>query len=812
MRIPFRGKSDRRDQTSGDHEESRRLNGTQETPSTGSASSLGRRLTDTRSADRLLAPDSQSLSLIDETNIHNNNQIDDNYESRSHLSDSNRKRKQERDSYNDSKFTSLKPRLARAETMDDEQQYSEKQSVQLKETQQQSTSCTAIICRTTRQPSILIPLIILSCMAAIYCIPFVEIEPRIPKRLPNIPFNYQDGPLRASNANLFKAERLFVNQVHGPESIALDSFGNMYMAIEGGFILYAHLNSSSPMNRAYINNRTLPNAPSEDSFLSSDVRAARQQFMGDRVPLSRSGSRRPELIKIAELNPIKQVPYEQRRREGVSGNSESAWRRECQVDEKIYGKHLWLNEVIDNGNGPSNQNGRFTSKVQLSRCSKPLGIRLSPDENHLYVIDTLNGLYKIHLKHGERQNTNQRLVTKLIDFKSPRAHLLPVTFFDLAAGQMVPNSGPIKRQALDLEPPAMRVPAFMNISLKAVDDLVIDYGAGSKGSDVIYLSVGSQNWNAVSFFYDLIEGRPSGAILRYDTGSNHLTILSPNQVSHVRTAAISPIGYSENSWFSWMEDNTLPIETPIALDHTTSPPTNPQGSNQVDLNKINYNHLGAPRLDEDDVFDDRALHFPNGLELTDDRQALLISDTANKRIIKHFIKGPRKGTSDLWAWTPNFPDNIRRGHDKREETYWVAGCGQDTTGKIDILAWLNSWPRLRKFMLKNVYLFGWIVEASADIFKSNSMRDFGYSIRMGHSLCQKLCPGMMILQYNSNGDLMRSIHSEEFPNDLAYYSQANEVIDEKNQQHYLYLSSPQYDYVTKLILPNGSPTDTQNER
>lgn len=665
-------------------------------------------------------------------------------------------------------------------------------------------------------------------MAAIYCIPYVEINPQIPKRLPDIPFNFRDGPLKPSNAELFKAEHLFNDQIHGAESIALDSLGNMYLAIEGGFVLYAHLNASSPPNRAYFTNRTSsssssssnansnsnPNYPQDLSStdLSGSQSARLQQLGPHLVALGRAGSRAPDLIKIAELNPIKQVPYEQRKREGFSAGSESGWRRECQLDERNYGKNLW------SPNDPDENPQKYASKVRLSRCSKPLGIRLSPDESYLYVIDTLSGLYRIHLRSSERQHSTQRLVNKLIDFKSNRNQLLPVTFFDLAAGQGS-HLGPSKRQAtaLELEPPSLRVPAYLNISLRAVDDLVVDYKAGSQGGDVIYMSVGSQNWHAVSFFYDLLEGRPSGAILRYDTGTNQLTVLSPNQIAHVRTSTLKTKP-DESSWFSWddtIEDNSLisNADQQQQQQATSNEQPNlmlgPNDNNQLKhtIEPV-YLRIGAPRLDENDIFDDRSLHFPNGLEMTDDKQALLIADTANKRIIKHFIRGPRKGTSDLWVWTPNYPDNIRRGYEKGRETYWVAGCGHDTTDKIDLMAWLHSWPRLRKFILKNVYLFGWIVESmGADLFGSNRMRDFGYSIRMGHSLCQSLCSGMMILQYNSNGDLIKSIHSEEFPNDLAYYSQANEVIDSNTQQHYLYLSSPQYNYVTKLMLPNESARD-----
>lgn len=561
---------------------------------------------------------------------------------------------------------------------------------------------------------LLLVLLVIFFVAAIYCLPFIQIETHIPQELPYVPFNFRDGPLTSSSASQFKAEKLFQNQVYGPESVAIDSNGNMYMAIEGGFILQAFINSSFRQRVA--------SQPDQSVF---------------------------SLVKVAELNSMKQVSYERRQH--------SAWRRECQLDDKLYGQ----------ATGDSNQQA-FSSHIHVSRCSKPLGIRLSSDESYLYVVDTLNGLYKISLRVPERPNSSQRLVTKIIDFKPGKRLTLPVFQPDQAAS----SSRPFELTATEVDSKPKR---FMEVTLMAVDDLTIDHGAGTRGGDIIYLSDASQNWQAVSFFYDLLEGRPSGVILRYDTGLNQLSVLNPVQVARVRTSFLDLANVTSRLYKTFNTSDNQP-----------------------------YRGIGSPLLDENDVFDTRPLYFPNGLELTDDKEALLIADTINKRIIKHYIRGPRIGTSDHWAWTPNFPDNIRRGFDKSQETYWVAGCGQDTTGKFDLLAWIRTWPRVRKYILKNMYLFGWLIETLGASVGSTSIRDYGYNLKTGHSVCQGVCMGMMVLQYNKHGDIIRSIFSHEFPNDLVYYSQVNEFIDATNREHVLYLSSPAYSYVTKLTLPTES--------
>lgn len=674
---------------------------------------------------------------------------------------------------------SQKAKLARIESIGDEDNELRKQPP--------PTCAFSMALNLLKRKRIFIPLIILLCMAAIYCVPYIEIQARIPRSLPHIPFNFHDGPLRASSASQFKVEHLFRDHLSGPESVALDSQGNMYMAIEGGFVLYAHLNKTSPMKRRYYHalarNKTL-----WDSFRNEQTFAAYKAALEARPP-----SEFPELVLIAELNPVRPFPVSPKPQDGGRarladfqyGGEQAGFsrrqsrtaapaRRECQLDEKVYGKELFSDPIYSPSPAANqieaNLSDSFMTHVRISRCSKPLGVRLSQDEKYLYVVDTLAGLYRVNLEAPDRY-----IAVRLLDFRTNRHQLLPVVRLDLEDEQQGLPPLVADQTVRSLQLPTARGRAYLNVSLMAVDDLVVDYGAGSRKGDIIYMSLASQNWQAVSFVYDRLEGRPSAALLRYDTGSNQLSVLNPAQVSLVRTSAtLEPTGLS--SYGNLSQNPDLP-----------------------------YLGLGAPRLDENDVFDDRPLYFTNGLELTDDKQALLIVDTSNKRIIKHYIRGNRRGTSDHWAWTPNFPDNIRRGSDKRHETYWVVGCGQGVDGKLDMFSLLREWPMLRKFLLKNFYLIGWLVEQfGAYLIDSTSVRDFGYSIKTGNEFCEKGCSGMMILQYNKYGDIIRTIHSREFPQDTTYYSQVNEVIDAINQEHILYLSSPSYRYVTKLTLPTDS--------
>lgn len=63
------------------------------------------------------------------------------------------------------------------------------------------------------------------------------------------------------------------------------------------------------------------------------------------------------------------------------------------------------------------------------------------------------------------------------------------------------------------------------------------------------------------------------------------------------------------------------------------------------------------------------LDFANGVALTADDTALLVVETGSYRILRHWLKGPDAGSTEVLIENlPGFPDNINRGQGSR---YWV---------------------------------------------------------------------------------------------------------------------------------------------
>lgn len=55
------------------------------------------------------------------------------------------------------------------------------------------------------------------------------------------------------------------------------------------------------------------------------------------------------------------------------------------------------------------------------------------------------------------------------------------------------------------------------------------------------------------------------------------------------------------------------------------------------------------------------LHFANGVALDSQGEFVLVAETGAYRIMRHWLRGPRAGTTDEFATMPGFPDNLSVG-------------------------------------------------------------------------------------------------------------------------------------------------------
>lgn len=475
-----------------------------------------------------------------------------------------------------------------------------------------------------------------------------EIEPKLAQFKPRPKFQAE---LQLNDLLNSDSELLFQEQFHAPESMAWSQDKrSFYTGVEGGFILRIEPYEERWSVVARLNSKRWP------AFdLSGGVRFVQEQSRDSELGKSASNSSEGQL-----------VPF-------------------CSADVELYGHRAEFEPKL----------------VPLSRCSRPLGMRLSPDQHYLYTIDPFSGLYKIQLPANEEQAK----VFKLIDFTQ---------YHD-------------KKLSLEREK-----------KIIFGDDIAVEFE--QDGQDLIYISDCSTRWTLRYLFRMIVENDDTGRVLKF----------------HTRDKIIYKL------------NNITPVEA------------------------------------SNSEIDSRNLSFPNGVELTADKQALLVSDLNNRRILRYDLKS---GKSKHLLWVPGYPDNVRRGLDSKDgtPTYWAAcGCAV-SDGKFEIAEFFNLHPQLRKLLLKLLHFSGSIIEFVGQTFSSVCLQDAGLLIKASWFKRDPYCNHGLVLQFNENGQVLQSLHASGFHSSFRMISEAHQVpivddISINSTQSHLYLGSVYYSYLGRLKL------------
>jgi len=123
------------------------------------------------------------------------------------------------------------------------------------------------------------------------------------------------------------------------------------------------------------------------------------------------------------------------------------------------------------------------------------------------------------------------------------------------------------------------------------------------------------------------------------------------------------------------------------------------------------------------------LHFPNGITLTESRDALLIVESTRSRILKYYFEGSKKGKTEIFIDNvPGFPDNIV--FSEKSHVYWI-GFSSKRSKPFHLSDFLSNYPIVRKYLVKFI---------SRSVFLSLYPK---YGI---------------IVAFNENGKIVKSLH------------------------------------------------------
>jgi len=151
------------------------------------------------------------------------------------------------------------------------------------------------------------------------------------------------------------------------------------------------------------------------------------------------------------------------------------------------------------------------------------------------------------------------------------------------------------------------------------------------------------------------------------------------------------------------------------------------------------------------ILDDQ-LSFPNGVQISADKQSVLVCETTLARVIRYWIGSDYStiGKSEIFIDNlPGLPDNIRL---TSTNNYWIGIAFVRHINQRSVFDYLRNWPRLRailsfvpgsvKKIQKNLSHHGLVIELD---------KDSGHIVRSLHDAKGLVVPSVsQVTEYNDH--------------------------------------------------------------
>lgn len=186
----------------------------------------------------------------------------------------------------------------------------------------------------------------------------------------------------------------------------------------------------------------------------------------------------------------------------------------------------------------------------------------------------------------------------------------------------------------------------------------------------------------------------------------------------------------------------------------------------------------------------RDLYFPNGVQISHDRKSLLVCEITQRRIIRYYIKGTKKGQHEVFIdKLPAEPDNIRpspRGG------YWVALTSARNSTHQLIIDRLREYNLVTRLLVRAQHAIGSILMAITEIWPYPTFKEFAYKTKRGDILLSLFRRHGIILELDKDGNILRSLQSPS--------GKTSDLSQVTEHGGYLYLGSFLNHYLGRLKL------------
>ncbi|XP_003741264.1 adipocyte plasma membrane-associated protein-like [Galendromus occidentalis] len=154
------------------------------------------------------------------------------------------------------------------------------------------------------------------------------------------------------------------------------------------------------------------------------------------------------------------------------------------------------------------------------------------------------------------------------------------------------------------------------------------------------------------------------------------------------------------------------------------------------------------------------LHFANGIQISNDKKSLLVSEFTSRRVMRFPFGGSLPATGSLFsAYLPGNPDNIRPS---KKGGYWVALVGSRADGTRTLVEELQARPAVTKRILNWLVTAGTFLESVGVLSGNKALQPTANELKNGNILGSSIPASGAIAELDAEGKVLRVLHSTKF--------------------------------------------------
>ncbi|OXA61030.1 Adipocyte plasma membrane-associated protein [Folsomia candida] len=158
-----------------------------------------------------------------------------------------------------------------------------------------------------------------------------------------------------------------------------------------------------------------------------------------------------------------------------------------------------------------------------------------------------------------------------------------------------------------------------------------------------------------------------------------------------------------------------------------------------------------------------SMHFSNGVQLSENEDFVLVTETARARVLRYYLKGETKGKSDIFIdRLPGLPDNVRPNG---KGGFYIVLISPRVASEVSLVDLIGPLPLVRRFICRILHLVVASLQFVDSFFPSTVTREWIAYVQHVGPLgdLEKLPYKSIVVETDGTGNIIGSLQNEKGP-------------------------------------------------